>query len=348
MTMKTFLFSVLALVASAEIQLFEYTHPTHEIQVNYMVAVSEQIMMRQRWDRNFDGTSCPETSVLICTKEGGCKPPEPPVDPPDVCDLETHQDDPDCQPGGTCEETGTCPIPICEVPVHLRVVQDGVELCLPDFCKQAENHDDPKCKHVDICDLKFYAENLEKCKELPPDEEKCEKYPDLCVISCDLTGDYSPCTYEICDTYPFLPHCNELPPPPHPCTDENDPSVAVVCCTGPDCDTQEEKCQWAWKIGNQSTQVGNPIFSDKTKMDSNGNVFLECLNEVDVVQKKDILFECFKEGVEIGAEWSMTTKDKITEVIEANKGDMNLDQMEIGDTTGSASFSEEKREQLEF
>lgn len=342
------LLTVLSTAALAEIQLFEYTHPTHQIQLDYVVGVSEQIMMRQRWDRNFDGTACPETSILICTKEGGCKPPGPPVDPPNVCDLPSHQDDPDCKPGGNCMDDGTCPIPVCEIPVELRVVEHGVELCLPDFCKDEKSKDDPKCKEVDLCDLKFYQDNLEKCKELPPEEEKCKKFPELCVTSCDLTGDYNPCTYEICETYPFLPHCKDIPPPPPPCTDKEDPSVAVVCCTGVDCETQEEKCQWAWKIGSKSSQISDPIFTDKTKVDSEGNVFLECLNEVEVVEKRDILFECFKEGVDMGSEWTKTTKDKINEVIEAERGDSELETMEMGETSGSASFSEEKREKLEF
>ena len=330
-----------------DVQLFEYTHPTAEIQLNYVVSVSEQIMMRQRWDRNFDGTACPETSTLICTKTAGCDPVTAPIDPPNVCDLEAASDDPDCNPTGTCMDEGNCPVPLCLVPVELRVVQDGEEVCLYDFCKDPANAADRKCKPVDLCDLKFYKDNLDQCQELPEEEPKCETHPELCVVSCDLTGDYSPCTYEVCETYPFLPHCNVIDPVP-PCTDYKDPSVKKECCVGADCDKEEDVCEWAFKIGSKTSEVSDPIFTDSSKKDAEGNVFLECLTEVEVEEKRDILFECFKEGVDMGPEWVKTTKDKIVDVINTYKGDGEIKSMDIGETSGSATISEEKRERLEF
>lgn len=332
-------------MAQDDVQLFEYTHPTHKIQVDYVTRVAEQMFMRQRWDRHFDGEACPETSILICKNPDGCKPVDP---PPSGCDLPENKDDPECITDPTCVEKGTCPIPVCEVPIELRVEREGVLECEKDFCKDPANADDPRCKEVDLCDLIFYHDNLEKCKELPPDEPKCKKYPELCVIPCDLTGDYSPCEYEVCDTYPFLPHCNPIDPPPPVCTDKDDPSIIITCCEGPDCDSHEDQCKWAWKIGSKSTQVSDPIFTDTSKRDSEGNIFLECLNEVVIKEQRDILFECFKEGVEIGSEWTLTTKDKIHDIVDAYKGNGELVSLNLDENSGSASISEEKREQLEF
>ena len=344
---KLLLLSVMSALAMAQddVQLFEYTHPTAEIQLNYIVSVSEQIMMKQRWDRNFDGTACPETSKLLCAKAGGCDPVEPPIDPPDVCDLEGAENNPDCQPGGTCVETGTCPIPICMIPVHLRVVQDGATICVVDFCKDPANANDVRCKPVDLCDLIFYKENLDECKDFPPEEDKCKLNPKLCVVSCDLTGNYSPCSYEVCESYPFLPGCNPIDPP-GPC--EGAESTTEECCEGAGCDNHEDQCQWAYRVGGQSSQVSDPIFTDTKRTDAEGNIFVECLNEVEVVSKRDILFECFKEGVEMGADWTKTTKDKVMDVINAYKGDGEIETMNMEETSGSATISEEKREKLEF
>lgn len=346
---KLLLLSVMSALAMAQedVQLFEYTHPTPEIQLNYIVSVSEQIMMKQRWDRNFDGTACPETSKLLCTKAGGCNPVDPPIDPPDICDLPDADQNPDCQTGGTCVDTGTCPIPICLVPLNLRVVEEGETLCLVDFCKDPVNANDRRCKPVDLCDLKFYKDNLDECNELPPEEDKCKLNPKLCVISCDLTGEYSPCTYEVCETYPFLPGCNSIDPE-GPCEGTESVGAGHECCTGSGCDNHEHQCEWAFKIGGKSKQVSDPIFTDKKIEDAEGNIFLECLNEVEVVSKKDILFECFKEGVEMGDEWTRTTKDKILDVINLYKGDGEIETMDIGENSGSATISEEKREKLEF
>lgn len=332
-------------VTEDNVQLFEYVSPTDTVQIDYMVAVAKQVFMRERWDRNFDGEACPETSVLICKKPEGCDPIVPP--PPDVCDLPGRENDPECNPDPTCIEEGNCPIPICEVPVNVRVVEDGIEKCEKDYCKVPENKDDPRCKPVDLCDLKFYADHLDKCKELPPQEPKCKTNPDLCVTICDLTGDYSPCAYEICKVYTFLPHCNPVDPP-KVCEDQ---SVSELCCEGEQCTTEEKKCEWAWKVGAKTTSVSDPIFTNKSRIDKEtGQIFLECLNEVDVTETKDIIFECFKEGVEMGEGWIKTTKDKLLDLVHEYKGDGTVTQMEIDDEagTGSATITNEKREELEF
>lgn len=335
----------------APVQLFDYTHPEHEVQLEYIRSVSMYIFKKSNWELNFDDDACPETSVLICPRGKTCEPPVDPPGPPNQCDLPSHLVDDDCNPHGDCHTQGNCPIPICEVPIHLRIIQDGVEICEPDFCKIPENKQDPKCKPVDKCDLLVYQNHLDECNEPPPpDKEYCEEYPHLCVVICDVKGDYSKCTNELCKIHPFLPHCITIPPPP-PCDADVIYSNDHKCCLSDNCEHVPDKCEWAYKVGDSYMKtIGKPIFINHSYEDDNGNIFIDCINQIKVKYKNKIVFECFKEGVDKPDGWKPVDEDDIEDVIdEFGEGYSHRDR----DTSKEGKvikvdYSESKTENLNF
>lgn len=354
---KLFMLAIVATVTLAQestspesVQLFEYVSPEHEVQVAYIVRLSEYIMTKQQWLRKFDPSACPETSILVCPPGSlnDCKPTDP-VDPPNVCDLETHLQDEDCQPGGTCEELGTCPIPICEVPVELRVEEAGNLLCEVDFCKDPANAESAECKPVNRCDLEIYANYLEECKEPEdPDVSYCEKYPHLCISICDVTGDYEPCAHDYCKVFPEAPYCIEHPPP-EPCTVDNQNVVDGQCCLSESCTTPETQCKWGFQIGERlMTEVGEVQFTNSSTKDVDGNIILSCLNEVTVTHKQNLVIMCFSEGLQEG--FTAIEEGQIDHFIYSNiqEGDTHTVSRSEDGNQINVEYKNERRDVLSF
>lgn len=300
-----------------EVQLFEYTHPDHEEQVRYVREVAIYSFEKSRWELHFDDEACPETTIIICPKGTDCKPPDDPPGPPNQCDLPSHLVDEDCEPIGNCHDRGNCPIPICEIPVHLRIVQDGEEICEPDFCKLPENKKDPRCKPVDKCDLLVYQNHLDECNEEPdPEDPYCKKYPHLCINICDTHGDYTKCGTGTCDKFPFLPHCVTIDPPP-PCDADVIYPNEHKCCLSESCEHVPEKCKWAYQVGQQYMKtIGKPEFINHSYEDGEGNIFVDCVNQIKVKYKNKISFECFKEGVDVPEGWAPMSEEEMEEIID--------------------------------
>ena len=357
--MKTVTFTILALLFTSisplkdlsKIQMFEYTHPSHKEQVNYIRNISEYLMMKQQWDRKFDGNACPETSIMICPKGKTCVPP-PPNPPTNVCDLPDHiVEDDRCVPTGSCADKGTCPIPLCEVDPDLRI-DTGTEMerCEIDFCKLEENAESLLCQPVTKCDLKIYEDHLEECQTpAPPGEDKCKENPDLCVIICDVTGDYSECGTSICEEHPYLPGCN-VHPPVEPCSSEVTSAVAPDdCCIGDGCVTAPDKCNWGYQIGERMMEtVGEVESSVTTREDQQGNLFAECLNEIDVTYHQELSFQCFQEGISDG--WTAIKKKKIDQMIKDTKKDGDKETRITSDDGKEISVNlvEDKTDELQF
>ena len=343
---------VMSIVAESPplIQLFEYTHPEHHAQVTYILKVSNYMMVKQQWHRKFDETACPETSILICPpgREDNCIP-GPPVDPPNVCDLPSHLVDEDCKPNGNCIDIGTCPIPICEVPVELRRVEAGIVICDIDHCKEEANKDKPECKPVDRCDLLVYANHLEECNT-PPDPEVpyCIKNPKLCITVCDFMTADKTCTYEVCEVFPHLPHCNDKPDP-EPCTPEESTTIGHLCCVSDDCTNPPTKCDWGYKIGKRFMKdVGDVEFKNSSTKDANGNIMISCLNEITVLYHQDLIFQCFQDGLEEG--FAAIEKSKIDATIAGTKQDHDSENRSTSEDGNKIDvhLSQEKRDQLDF
>jgi hypothetical protein len=358
MKTKIFMFAMLAFSSMVkaesepippQVQLFEYTAPEHEVQVAYILRISEYIMTKQKWIRKFDPSACPETTILVCPEgsDNDCKPTDPPG-PPNVCDLPTHLQDDDCNPGGNCEDLGTCPIPICEVPLELRLEKAGVLVCEPDYCKIPENQEKPECKPVDRCDLEIYANHLEECNNPPdPEEPYCKKYPHLCVNVCDVTGNYEECDSDYCKVFPDAPYCITHPPT-DPCTVDNQNVVDGKCCIGDSCETPVAKCKWGYHVGKRFMEtVGEVEFTNSSTKDVDGNIVLSCLNEVTTTHKQNIVFKCFEDAVD--AEFTAIEEGQIDAMIYANRQDGDVTTVtKHDDGTISAEYTNEKRDVLSF
>jgi hypothetical protein len=281
------------------------------------------MMEKREWNRQFtiNEALCPQFTTEICADGKVCRPPtEPPKQPPNICDLEGMALTAQCGPGGDCYEDGTCPVKVCEVPLHLRKVVDGARVCDPDECKPQDGVVLPKdCEPVTRCDLKIYEGHLDsfpECKE----EDPCKANPDLCVNICDLTGDYSPCGYMDCYKYPFLPMCIKLPPPP-PCDPESGQTTSDNnCCVGLDCITPFDRCLWGQKIGTRVvdalTKVGDN--TNNSYLTPDGNPVLDCITNYEKKEKQTLMFECFKDGV-LAEGFTLVNEKEIHTIVTSNK-----------------------------
>ena len=309
-----------------DIQLFHYIHPSHEEQVAYILGIATYMMEKREWNRKFEVESekCPQFTTEVCPPGSICKPPTtPPKQPPNVCDLPQYQATQQCGPGGSCQEDGSCPVKLCEVPFELRrVVLDSegnplpMRLCSPDECENVSPLPED-CKPVTRCDLKIYEGHLTE-EECEPDN-LCPNNSTTCINICDLTGDYSPCGYMDCYRMPFLPYCPKLPPPP-PCpVDSTKLASDNTCCIGRDCFTPFDRCLWGRNVGKRMVSALEPkSFSNESYLDADGNPVLKCVTEFDKVEKQNLMFECFKDGV-LAEGFELANEAEIDAVVAAQK-----------------------------
>ena len=317
----SYLLLILSLISVSvcnKIDLFHYTNPSHNEQVAYIVNVAEYLMMKHRWEKKFDSKSCPEFSTHVCPVGKTCRPPtEPPLAPLNICDLPEHLVDSKCASGGECHKRGTCPVNLCEVPLELRVKVDGAFKCGIEHCELKVNKDTAACRPVNRCDLKLYEGHLDNECKPPTDKDRCLLNPNLCPNICDVTGDYSTCTYSLCYSFPHLPHCNDLPPPV-PCTAENMSNVDRQCCNGAECYTGFDKCLWGYSVGSRLIETMSATKSN------NGQPLVEnvysCVNELEIKYKQNLIFECFQDGVIKNGMTQIKAAD-MASIVTANKDD---------------------------
>jgi hypothetical protein len=277
------------------IELYQYANPTHEEQVLSVARLANTILRKARWHRNFDSESCPEFEELVCPPGEKCYPPTvtPPY-PPNVCDLPEYLDDPECSPKGECNDPTKCPVPLCMIELERRIEVEGALECQPDECKEGGKlHGTEHCRPVTRCDLKYWEGILKECKE---PETTCQKFPALCVNICDVTFDYSLCTYNLCYEYPQLAHCKTTISPPE-CKevgDSLDPNR--TCCVGTECYEGFKRCKWGYMVGKRVAKILS-VEETETETVTNNIKSAECLTTLSVQHTQPLIFECFKDGV---------------------------------------------------
>lgn len=283
-----------------DLNLFKYEEPSRQEQILYVSGVAAHMMRIWQWHRQFDDTKCPEFTKKVCPEGLNCEAPkDPPSGPADVCDLKDAQTSyKGCSENGDCRETGTCPVTLCQVEKDRLTSkardESGLTRCSFHYCQEEEHKLEEKCRPVTRCDIKEHENHLDECKD---PENTCKTHPLLCVNVCDLTGIFSRCGHPMCYIFPYLHHCPKFENP-DPCPEGERTPENPTCCIGKECYDGFNRCKWGYSVAvlamDTLTQREARISSSH---DEEGNLIYDCINEADVVYRKDLIYECFKDGI---------------------------------------------------
>ena len=62
--------------------------------------------------------------------------------------------------------------------------------------------------------------------------------------------------------------------------------------------------------------IGKPEFINHSYEDGEGNIFIDCVNQIKVKYQNKISFECFKEGVDVPEEWKPMSEEDMEGMID--------------------------------